>query len=353
MHLALVVDPERLAYDGVALERLAVALAAEGTQVTRILPTSAAEASTARLIPVRTLDFDGSPLFRRGRLGALSSAMEEQRPDVFIAFGARALAAAAELADDLEAVLVSMIATEDELARTPLRKHVALIDAVGVATAPLVARAAKWVPEDLVRMMPLGVAVPTTPVPAAHQSLAIAGAARDVGAYRAVFAALADVASALPDLQVAIELPPGHDPRIWALAREYRIQGLLNGVQRLEQIRPLALACGVMVLPEPVRGTRSVILESMASGRLAVAMEDSMANYLIDGITALVAQSRDAKEWTRLLTKALLEESAVAPVRAEGALRVAALYGSSKCAAQVLDACTVAVRGPVIPFPTG
>jgi glycosyltransferase involved in cell wall biosynthesis len=125
---------------------------------------------------------------------------------------------------------------------------------------------------------------------------------------------------------------------------------VLNGVQRLEHIRPIALACSVMVVPEPVRGTRSLLLESMAAGRTVVAMEDAQSHYLIDGVTALVAQDRNPAEWTRLLTKAMLDPATSSAVGAEGALRMAAQYGSSRCAAQVLEACTVAVHGPVLPF---
>ncbi len=354
MHIALVVDPERMAIDGMAVERLAVALAAEGAQVTRILPKSTEEPPLARLIPVRTYDFDGSPLFRRVRLGALSSSLEAERPDVFVSFGPRALAAAAELAEDMDAALIAMVATEDELNATPLRKFAALIDAVGASTGPLVVRASRWIAEDLVQVMPLGIAIPSSPTPPSPQSVAIAGTARDLGAYRAVYSALADVAPAVPDLQVAIEFPPGHDTRIWGMAREHRIQHLLNGVQRLEQVRPLAHACDVLLLPEPVRGTRSLVLECMAMGRLVVAIDDALAHYQQDGVTALVAQDRDPRIWTRLLTKALLEPAATGPIRAEAMLRVGAQFGSSRCAAHLLEACTVAVRGPLIPFkPTG
>lgn len=352
MHIALVVDPERLPFDGVAIERLAVAMAADTAQVTRIVPPSAVEAQGSRLIPVRTLDFDGSILFRRSRLGALSSALAEQRPDVFVSFGARAFAACVELAGDMGAALIAMISTQDELTRTPLRRHLDLLDAVGVPTGPLAVRAARVVPPELVSVIPLGIGVPASPPPAAPQSVAIAGSARDVGAYRAVFAALADVAPALPDLQVAIEFPPGHDTKLWGIAREYHIQSILNGVQRLEQIRPLALSCGVFMVPEPVHGTRTLLLEAMASGRTVLAMEDSMANYLIDDVTALLAKDRDPRTWTRMLTRALLEPQVAQALGTEGALRTAAVFSSSRCATLLLEACAAAVRGPAIPFPS-
>lgn len=350
MHIALVMDPERQALDGPAVERLAVALAADGAQVTRILPATPDDVPATRLIPVRTYDYAGSALFRRSRLGSLSSDMEDSRPDAFVAFGARALGAAAELAEDLEAALIAMIATEDELARSPLRRVAPLIDLVGVSTAPLVARASRWISPELVQLMPLGVAVPSRPPPAAPQSVAIAGTARDVGAYRAVYAALADAAPALPDLQVAIEFPPGHDPKLWGLARQHGIQHILNGVQRLEQVRPLALACEVLVLPEPVRGTRSLVLEAMACGRTVVTIEDAVAHFLIDGVTALVARDRDPREWTRLMARALLEGATTAPLRAEAAVRMASQFSSARCAAALLEACTTAVRGPLLPF---
>lgn len=350
MHIALVVDPERLAVDGMAIERLAVALAAEGTQVTRVLPADGAEPALSRLFPVKQYDFDGSPLFRRSRLGALSLDMEEQRPDVFVAFGARALAAAGELAEDLESALISMVATEQELSQAPLRRYAHLLDAVGVSTGPLVNRALRFAPEDVVRLMPLGVALPSRPAPPAAQSVAIAGPARDLGAYDAVFTALADIAPALPDLQVAIELPPGHAPTLWRLAREHRVQSILNGVERLEQIRPLALQCAVMVLPEALHGTRSLVLEALATGRTVVCMDDSTANFLVHQATALVAEDRSPREWTTLLTRALLDPASTQPLRDEARHRMAAQYGSARCASLLLEACTLAVRGPVIPF---
>lgn len=350
MHIALLIDPERMVFDSIAVERLAVALAAEGTHVTRILPAAYDDAPLARLIPVRTFDFDGSRLFRRSRLGALLSALEEDRPDVFVSFGARALGAAAELASDMGAALVAMVSTEDELARTPLRRYVNAIDAVGVSTAPLVSRAARLIPSELVQFMPLGVAIHAHTEPAAPRSVAIAGTGRDVGAYRAVFTALADIAPAVPELQVAIEFPPGRDARLWALARQHGIQGMLNGVQRLELVRPLALACDVLVLPEAVRGTRGIVLEAMAAGRTVVAIEDTMAHFLIDDVTALIAQEREAHEWTRLLTRALLDPSSTAALRAEGTVRMAAQYGSSRCAARLHDACLAATGGQNLPF---
>jgi glycosyltransferase involved in cell wall biosynthesis len=187
--------------------------------------------------------------------------------------------------------------------------------------------------------------------PASPQSLAIAGSGRDDGAYRAVFRAIADVMPALPELQVAIELPPGHDPKLWRLARELGVQRVLNGVSSLESIRPLALACGTVALPEPAHGTRSIVLEAMALGRTVVAMDDPFADHLIDGVSALVAQERDAREWARLLAEALLPGPGAARVGEEAAARAAARFSSARCAEQLADACATIVRGPSIPFP--
>ena len=353
MHIALVVDPERLLSDAAPVQRLAVALAGEGIRVLRILPPSRDEAPLSQLIPVASFDFDSSILFRPSRLGALSSSLEDAKPDVFVSFGPRAFDAAAELADDLDAGLVAMISTEDELDVTPLKRHNDRIDVVCVPTAPIAVRAGRLVGDRHVSVLPLGVQLPVDrrAATASPQSLAIAGTGRDEGAYRAVFAAIADVMPALPDLQVAIELPPGHDPKLWRLAREMGIQPVLNGVSRLESVRPLALACGVMVLPEAIHGVRSIVLEAMALGRTLVAMDDPYADHLIDGVTAMVAKERDAREWTALLTKALLQPAAAAGVGEEAAVRTAARFGSARCADQLAEACESVVRGPSIPFP--
>lgn len=353
MHVALVVDPDRLVTDAAAVQRLAVAMAGEGVRVLRILPPWRDEPPLAQLIPARAFDFDSSLLFRASRLGALSSALEEDRPDAFVSFGPRAFDAAAELADDLDAGLVAMVSTQRELDATPAEAHRDRLDLVCAPTAPIAVQASRRLGERMVSVLPIGVPVPSTRARtgASPQSLAIAGTGRDDGAYRAAFAAIADVMPALPDLQVAIELPPGHDPRLWRLAREMGIQRVLNGVSTLESVRSLALACGTWALPEAVGGVRPVVLEAMALGRTVVAMDDPAADHLIDGVTALVVGDRDARQWTRSLTRALLEPDAAAAVGAEAAARAAARFGSARCAEQLVAACEAIVRGPSIPFP--
>lgn len=351
MHVALVIDPERLLTDRAAFARLAVAFAAEGIRVTRIMPPAASGHEVERLLPVLAHDWDGSPLFRRARLGGLVSALEGDSPDVFVSMGARAFEAAAELAEDLESALIGTFATEDELAAAPLRRWSRQLDLVCTSTGPLAVRAGRTVPPELVSVIPVGVRAPGPGaiVPPSPQSVAIVGQARDDGAYRAIFTALADVAPALPELQVAIEFPPGHDPGLWRLAREMEISQFLNGVSSLESVRPLALACGVFAVADALHGTRPIVLEAMGAGRVVLAAEDPFADYLIDGVTAVMPEARDAASWTRALTHALLDPSAAA-VGAEAAARTASRFGSAHCAEQLIDACVRAVRGPVIPF---
>ena len=102
MHIALVVDPERLLTDAAAVQRLAVALAGDGVRIRRILPPARDEPPRLRMIAASTFDFDSSLFFRPSRLGALSSSLEDDPPEIFVSFGARAFIAAAELADDMD-----------------------------------------------------------------------------------------------------------------------------------------------------------------------------------------------------------------------------------------------------------
>jgi glycosyltransferase involved in cell wall biosynthesis len=247
-----------------------------------------------------------------------------------------------------------MVSTSDELDATALKRHTGRLDLVCAATASIAARAARTVGEQMVTVLPLGVPVPSRrdTFVASPQSLAIAGSGRDVGAYRAVFAAIADVMPALPEFQVAIELPTGHDPRLWSLAREFGIQRVLNGVSRLETVRPLALACGVFALPEATHGVRSIVLEAMGLGRTVVAMADPFADHLVHGVTALVVQERDAREWTTQLTTAMLDPQIAGAVGNEGAVRTASTFGSARCAELLAGACESILRGPSIPFPS-
>jgi hypothetical protein len=353
VHLALVIDGTRLRQDGAAVERLAVALVSDGIRVRRVLPPSADEPRFGRLIPHSTFDFGSAALFRPARLGALSSELEDDRPDAFVSFGPEAFSAAAELAHDLDAGLVAMASTLAELDATPLRRHLDRLDLVAVPTAPLALRAGRVAGERVATVLPLGIASapPRHDAAAATNGIAIAGSGRDDGAYRAVFRALAEVAPGVPELQVAIELPDGHDPNLWALARELGIQRFLNGVSSLESIRPIALSCGTMLLPEPVGGTRSIVLEAMALGRTVVAMDDAQADHLVDGVTALVAQERDHREWAALLSRALGDRALALRVGAEASARTVARFGSSACATHLANECERALRGPSIPFP--
>jgi len=65
----------------------------------------------------------------------------------------------------------------------------------------------------------------------------------------------------------------------------------------------------------------------------------------------MVAKERDAREWTALLTRALLQPAAAAGIGEEAAVRTAARFGSARCADQLAEACESVVRGPSLPFP--
>jgi glycosyltransferase involved in cell wall biosynthesis len=93
------------------------------------------------------------------------------------------------------------------------------------------------------------------------------------------------------------------------------------------------------------------VLEAMAIGRCVVALEDPMADHLIDGVTALVAAERDARVWGTLLSAGLRGTEVSARIGAEASVRTAARFGSARCAAQLAQACETVVRGPAIPFP--
>ena len=54
MHVALVVDPERLLTDAAAVQRLAVALAGDGVRIRRILPPARDEPPLLRMIAAST-----------------------------------------------------------------------------------------------------------------------------------------------------------------------------------------------------------------------------------------------------------------------------------------------------------
>jgi glycosyltransferase involved in cell wall biosynthesis len=93
------------------------------------------------------------------------------------------------------------------------------------------------------------------------------------------------------------------------------------------------------------------VLEAMALGRTVVAMDDPQADHLVDGVTALVAQERDAREWAALVSRALGDRELVGRVGAEASARTVARFGSATCAEHLATACAHALRGPSIPFP--
>ena len=124
MHVALIVDEERLVQEHPTLNRLSIGLISEGVQLTRVIPETLAAsideseqrmALAAKLVaPMKVL-----PWMRGERGGRLAEALERDPPDVLYAVGDAAWAVGRDLASEMDRPLAIDLWSAAQVRRAP------------------------------------------------------------------------------------------------------------------------------------------------------------------------------------------------------------------------------------------
>ena len=309
MHLAMIIDEERLKHEQSMLNRLSIGLMAEGMQLTRIVPGALdpdtidlgeqrVALATRLVTPMRVL-----PWMRQARANRLAEALDKSPPDVIYAVGSKAWAVGLDLAQVIDRPMivdVCSLAQASLLSRAPKSE---LIAGYVTPCAPLMNMLQPHVEPTRVNFVPIGIAAPPQPVSILRQlgqniAIAVIGQARDIQAYAALFSGIRLAGLDLPIMQIMLELDGVHEHEIWKRVHAVGLLDRVSAIGDAPTYRALLTQCDVMLIPEGLGEPRSIMLEAMAFGIPVIAALDPANDVLIDGETALLVERSNARQWS-------------------------------------------------------
>lgn len=362
-HVAIVVSPERFRQEAALTNRLAVGLVGEGVAVSVIepLPEQAPDATQprrARLerrfeLPRRVRYEPRVPFWRRrDRLAKIVSAFDRHPPDLLWAAGCDGWEFAVELAEAIDRPIALDFRREADLS---LAKRVLRSERVVALVAPCeaLARAARSVvPEQFVRVVPLGVRVDDDFQPriGAARVIAILGEGRDPHTFAAALRAARTALDRHPDLMCIVEFPTNDSGAVWRFARAL---GLLDHITAVDGSTDAGLAmtavraCDILLLPEPRGGPRAEALVALARGVPIIGAVDPFADALIDGETAVLLPAGDvhAALWGQALMATLEHPEQARALAVRGRALVLARHRSTVAAQSCLACVHDLLRG--------
>ncbi len=313
MHIALIVDSERLVSESAMIRELTLGLGDQGIQITAILPQAAPREPQPEP-PVASAVIEARlavpPWLRRPRAARVAAALAGTMPDLIYAVGADTWTLASDLSRAIERPLVLDVWSAALMRRVPVALPGApLRVAYVVPTEPLAAALRGRGAADSVSVVPIGVEAPAEPREvlasvADSVTLAIIGSGQDGEGMKAALAGLSSVLGDFPQIQACLELRGPGEHVIWRHARRLELLGHVSTIGQASLHRALIGGCDVLVVPERAGEARSVMLEAMAGGMALLAADDPFLDMLVADETALVVIQ---DEWADKLRRLLAE----------------------------------------------
>ena len=317
MHIAIVVDEERLQRERAMLNRLVVGLIDDGATITRIVPDSTIEeedeatgerrvALAARIrAPMRV-----TPWARRDRSRRIVEEFEKTRPDLIHAIGAHAWKLALDLGTELDASVTLDVWSAAMLKHLPHGKHAEKVAGYVAPTRPIASALGEHIGTGLVSLVPIGVGKPPARSPIladleAQVAIAIIGSGCEISAYYALLDGLRPVLSANPQAQAFLELRGPHEHEIWRHVQRLELARQISAISDASEHRSLITRCDLLLVPERLGETSTLTLDAMAHGLAVVAAEDRWMDMLIEGTTALLVPHATADQWTARISALL------------------------------------------------
>lgn len=315
MHVAIIIDDERLENEQAMLNRLCVGLIDEGAWLTRIVPEGSdvhSESERAVALAAR-IEYPLSvvPWMRSQRRARIIERFEKSLPDALYVCGRNAWPLATELAIELKRPLAFDLWAMSLAGRVPRPR--AQLSACYIAATDAIARnLRRRVPADLVAVVPIGVSMPpetrdVTDHFADVISVAVIGRCRNIAGYRVVARTMAILAEQFPQIQLIVELDGPREHEVWRL---FRVQGLLqrsSSIVRAHAHRQLLCQCDIAVLPEAEGEVRTILLELMAAGVPIVARDDPTLGLLVAGRTASIVKDLRIDSWMDAMRRIISE----------------------------------------------
>lgn len=318
MHLAMIIDEQRLAQEYMMLNRLAVGLIGDGIQVTRIVPAEAAseyiQLKEQRMALAGRLETDMNvlPWLRSTRARQLATAMDKRPPDVILAFGEKAWSIGLDLAKHMNRPLMLDVWSPQQIRRIPTEKKAQEISAFVTSSKAMKNMLCRVVDPGLVSVVPYGVPIPKSgqrifAAPNDLVTASVVGSGRDLAGYRALLDGLKRFCSTTPQLQIFLELRGPHQQDIWRYAKKLKLLSQISTFPEAAPHRKLLTQCDLLLMPEHYGEINSLLLESMACGMMVLGRRDGLLEMMIHENTALLIDEDSPAEWAQNLERALQE----------------------------------------------
>jgi hypothetical protein len=392
-NLAIVVSPRAMAEEGAVVRRAAAAMVAEGASIVVFEPkprrdpdaTDAGYERTERRfeLPRRaTYDPDVPFWLRRARREAMAEAGERVSPDLVWAYGADAWDVALALAEEIDRPAALAFRREADLrsAAKALRNDRAI--AIVAPCAALADRARAVVPEQFVRLVPIGVRLadePGGPRPvgaaagiAVRTALDYAESARAApvvvilvegggsAEVRYALKACRSAADRVNDLEILLECDAGGSKDTWHMARSLGLLSRTTAITRGDLTVAAIDAATLVLCPEPAGGPRLETLLALGRGVPVIAAADPASDMLLDGETAVVIggggvdRPNDPRTlerlWAECVAGALLHPEGTAPLAARASAAVRDVHRSSVAAETWLTTAGYLAEGNSLRF---
>ena len=167
MHVALLIDEERIERERPLLNRLVIALIDEGAQITRVVPEGLDPEDVAEREVGLTNRIDYAPQvvpwMKHKRIERVADAFEKSTPDLLHVVGRGAWDLGINLAAHLDIPASLEFWSLQEARHAPRRHAAERIAAYVAATKPLAATLRRRVDPERVAMVPIGVPIPPNP----------------------------------------------------------------------------------------------------------------------------------------------------------------------------------------------
>ena len=330
MTISIIMSKDRLEQEHAMLNRLAVGLMDDGTQVIQVVPTH----SMIELTPYeqsvtlaeRThVPMPVSRLLRKARRDEIVNTLKKANTTIIAAFGKHATQLALDVAPILDVSVLSEVVSMKDANKTKSSSKIWR----WFAATPSIERAiAKRVGQERTALVPLGVAAhdfnegnKDTPTSNGEFCLTILDAASEPKATRAILESLSNEQG----IHVFMELRGRHQHRIWRSVQELEMLDRVTCLRDVGELRLLVAQTNLIVLSSHKMTVRTVFLEAMRCGVPVICQDIAGFDMLVDEETALVVKG----DWREPLHRILHDPDLAARIGTAASELVSTHYGSA------------------------
>ena len=315
------------------MQRLAVALAAEGLQTVLGTADGGSEQGESRLEtgPVPRIQLPSqTPFWLRSDAARLATEQIEQSIgdgalDAIVLSGLGALDLAARSSKILQCPLLVEVRSREEA--DAVLRHNSKVSIFVAATEPLANRLALKIEADRVECIKPCLPGSNAATSPEGRFLLILGPPRDPSIWSALMDGILDATSSLEEEirpMIAMELGESRlDMQVWSHARSRGMLHQIVTIDQIEALRPLLTSAAAVIIPEGRQTLRSILPQAMQRGVVPVVAQDPDMDFLEDGVNSLAVNSselRRASAWGEVISK-VLDPSQRSPLAEAACLR--------------------------------